>query len=139
MPELHMIQLNPDEKIIFGPSRKAEDSTLTVKSEKVPLGATHTSFRTVCVTNSRIIVESGDSAIQYPNKDISSVHINRSKKGEKNSFFNILKVKTQSGNSITLEIVGIEDSREGELTAIFPNARIINMGGVFGILEKFLG
>ena len=139
MPELHMIQLDNDENIVFGPSRKAKDSTLTVKSEKVPLGATHTSFRTVCITNSRIIVESGDSAIQYPNNDISSIHINRSRKGEKNSFFNILKIKTKSGNSINIEIVGIEDAREGELSALFPNARIINMRGVFGILERFLG
>ncbi len=139
MRELHLIQLNEDEKIIFGPSRKASNSNLSVKSERNPLDSTHTSFRTVCITNSRIIIESGDSAIQFPNPDISSVYINRSRNSEKNSFFNILKIKTKSGNSINIEIVGVDDAKESELASLFPNAKIVDGGGIMGFLERILG
>ena len=70
------IKLGEDEEILFGPIRKASTTNLVVKSEDNPQEATHTSFRTVWITNQRVIIKSGESAITFPNGDVRTILIN---------------------------------------------------------------
>ena len=135
-----MTQLANDETIVFGPSRKEEKTQLSVKSESRPGQMTHTSFRTVCITNKRVIIESGDSTIHYPNPDIRVVLINRyNNKKEKVEFFNILQLKTGAGNAVKLEIPGISNYKEPLLKETFPNAVIKERSGVTGFLDQLFG
>lgn len=135
-----MTQLADDETIIFGPSRREEQTQLSVKSEARPGQMTHTSFRTVCITNKRVIIESGDSAIHYPNNDIRVILINRyANKKEKVEFFNILQLKSGGGNAVKLEIPGISNDKEILLKQTFPNALIKERTGLTGFLDQLFG
>lgn len=135
-----MTKLIEGEEILFGPARRASTTNLTVKSEHNPSGVTHTSFRTVCITNQRVIIESGDTTINYPNHDIRTVLINRSKQKKLGtSFFNILQIRTSRGNSVKIEIPGVSAEKETLLANIFPNARITESRGLGGLLNRILG
>jgi hypothetical protein len=135
-----MTQLADDETIVFGPSRREEQTQLSVKSEARPGQMTHTSFRTVCITNKRVIIESGDSTIHYPNTDIRVILINRgNNKKEKVGFFNILQLKTGAGNAVKLEIPGISNDKEELLKETFPNAQIKERSGITGFLDQVFG
>lgn len=140
MNQLHLTRLLAGEEILFGPSRTASTSNLAVTSEDDPERATRTSFRTVCVTNQRVIIESGDAAITYPNGDVSAVTIQRkSDKKTHSSWFNILQVKTKWGNTINLGIPGLMMEKEILLAETFPQASISESKGLSGWLDRLVG
>lgn len=140
MTGLHTTKLAEGEEILFGPSRRASTSNLTVKSEHEPGEVTHTTFRTVCITNQRVIIEAGDSALTYPNKDIETVIIKRiSGKKTRTKSFNILQIRTRRGNSVKIEIPGVGIEKEPLLAQTFPNASITESRGLNGFLNRVLG
>jgi len=140
MTGLHTIKLAEDEEILFGPSRRASTTNLTVKSEHEPGEVTHTTFRTVCITNQRVIIESGDSALTYPNSDIEKVIIKRiTGKKKKITSFNILQIRTCRGNTVKIEIPGVGTEKESLLAQTFPNASITESRGLNGFLDRVLG
>ena len=140
MTDLHTIKLAEGEEILFGPSRKASTTNLTVKSEHEPGEVTHITFRTVYITNQRVIIEAGDSALTYPNTDVDTVIIkHNSGKKAKTTSFNILQIRTCRGNSVKIEIPGVGTEREPLLAQIFPNASITESRGLNGFLDRVLG
>jgi hypothetical protein len=139
MNEKPPIKLGEDEEILFGPIRKASTTNLVVKSEDNPQEATHTSFRTVWITNHRVIIKSGESALTYPNVDVTTILINRPKKKGQEDCFNLLKLKTEKGRTVDIELPGVENEKEALLKEIFPNAHIEESKGVSGWLDRLLG
>jgi hypothetical protein len=140
MKGLHMTELAEGEEILFGPVRKTSKINLTVKSETTPGRATHTSFRTVCITNQRVIIETGDSAINYPAKDIQTVFIKRKKdKKKKEARFHILQIRTKRGHTVKFEIPDISSEKETLLKQVFPSAAITESRGIGGFLDRVLG
>lgn len=138
--QLHLTDLQEDEKIIFGPVKQVQQSSLGVKSEDDPKTITHRSLRIVCVTNQRIIIENGDSHIHYPVKDIRRVLINRRKNKKNNiSYININKALTSRGNMIKLDIPDIKGIDEVLVNKTFPNAVIEEEKGLVKFLGKLLG
>ncbi|MGD8454991.1 MAG: hypothetical protein PVF83_01310 [Anaerolineales bacterium] len=140
MSILHMTKLEEGEEILFGPSRKASKSNLTVKSEINPEDATHTTFRTVCITNKRVIIEAGDSALAYPTDDVQRVVVkrNRDKKKQVTSF-NIMEIRTNRGNAVKIEIPGVSAEKEDILSQLFPNAKITEKSKLNVFLDRVLG
>jgi hypothetical protein len=135
-----MTKLGEGEELLFGPSRRASTTNLAVKSESRPGDATYTTFRTVCITNKRVIIESGDSTLTYPNEDIQTVVINRMTDKKKRVIsFNILQIRTKRGNAVKIEIPGVSIEKEALLSQIFPNARITESRGLSGFLDRVLG
>lgn len=139
MNETPPIKLGEDEKVLFGPVRKASTTNLVVKSEDNPQEATHTSFRTVWITNQRVIIKSGESAITFPNGDVRTILINRPKKKGQEDYFNLLKLKTVKGRTVDIDLPGVENEKEALLKEIFPNADIEESKGVSGWLDRLLG
>lgn len=140
MSELHVTKLGEGEEILFGPTRTASTTNLSVKSVTNSEQATHTSFRTVCITNQRVIIESGDSTITFPNRDIQTIQVQRrSDKSTGSSWFNILKVGTKHGSSVNMDIPGVTLDKETLLAETFPHARITESKGLGGFLDRLLG
>ncbi len=140
MNGLHTTKLVEGEEILFGPSRKASTTNLTVKSENEPGEVTHTTYHTVCITNQRVIIEAGDSALTYPNTDVDTVIIkHNSRKKSKIVSFNILQIRTCRGNSVKIEIPGVGAEKEPLLAQTFPNASITESRGLNGFLNRVLG
>jgi hypothetical protein len=140
MSILHMTKLEEDEEILFGPSRKASNSNLSVKSESNPGDATHTTFRTVCITNKRVIVESGDSTLTFPTHDVQTVIIKRNLDKKKHvTSFNIREIRTKRGNAVKIEIPGVSIEKEGILNQLFHNAKIAEKSKLGGFLDRVLG
>ncbi len=138
MFNLNLTKLAEDEFIVFGPARKAMESKLTVKEDQDPSKISHTSYRSVCITNSRVIIESGDSVIHFPNKDIHQVLISKTKKKDNLRQINILKIITKPGNSIKVNISSIELEKAKQIGNIFPNATIKESRGLIKFLDKIL-
>lgn len=140
MSVLHMTKLEEGEEILFGPSRKASSSNLSVKSEIKPGDATHTTFRTVCITNKRVIVESGDSTLTFPTHDIQTVIIKRNRDKQKHvTSFNIREIRTNRGSAVKIEIPGVSVEKEELLNQLFQNARITEKSKLGGFLDRVLG
>lgn len=138
--KLHLTTLQDGEEIVFGPAQQAHDSTLSVKAEDDPQRMTHTSFRTVCVTNQRIIIETGDSHIHFPNNDVQQIIINRNRNKKKEVVsFNLMKARTGSGKMIKLEIPGLLAESETLIAKTFPNAVIEEEKGLTKFLGRILG
>jgi hypothetical protein len=132
-------KIEEGEEIIFGPHTSASQSNMSVHRFGEPEAATHTSVRIVCVTNRRLIIESGDSAITIPTRDIQTVAIKR-KRGKKGPrTFDLLRVKSKNGRRIQLDILGLKASRESDIAAAFPNAEVKESKGIIGFLDKVLG
>lgn len=137
---LHLTKLQDGEEIIFGPASQVQESTLSVKAEDDSKRMTHTSFRTVCVTNKRIIIETGDSHIHFPNNDIKRIIINRNLNKKKEIVsFNLMKAKTKKGNLVKLEIPNILTKNETLMAETFPNAVIEEERGLAKFLGRLLG
>jgi len=134
-----MTKLEEDEEILFGPSRKASKSNLTVKSEINPGKVTHTTFRTVCITNKRVIIEAGDSALTYPTADVQTVIVKRFRDKKKQvTSFNIVEIRTNRGNAVKIEIPGVGADKEEVLAQLFQNAKITEKSKLSGFLDRFL-
>lgn len=132
-------KLEEGENVIFGPHMATSETTMSVHRPDDPSTATHTKYRIVCVTNRRVVIESGDSALNIPSGDIQSVTIKR-KPGKKSpSVFDILWVHSKNGRRVQLDITGQDVSREVELRAAFPNAEIKESKGLSGLIDKILG
>lgn len=132
-------KLEEGEEVVFGPHMDTSQTKMSVHRLDDPTTATHTKYRIVCVTNRRVVVESGDSVLTIPSQDIEKVTIKRmpGKKGP--SLFDILWVKSKNGRRIQLDITGQDVSKETNLTATFPNAEISEIKGLSGFLDKILG
>ena len=140
MTGLHMTKLAEGEEILFGPARKATTTNLTVKSEDKNGEVTHTSLRTICITNQRVIIEAGDSAINYPNNDVRTILINlRKDKKKKPVSFNILQIRTGRGNTVKIEIPGVNIEKLVLLRQVFPNATVSESRGMGGLLDRIFG
>lgn len=138
MESLRQTKFAEGEKIVFGPARTADTSALGVASHDRPGDATHTSIRTVCVTNQRVIVESGDSSITVPTKDIQTVLVKRITKGGRLISINLMAVSSKHGRKVQLDIPALEPQREPELQKTFPNAEIKERKGLAGFLDSLL-
>ena len=132
-------KLEDGEEIVFGPHTSSSRTTMSVHRTNDPDHATHTSIRIVCVTPKRIIIESGDSALNIPCKEIQIVSINRNPGKVGPHTFDILRVKSKNGSIIHLDIPEIPGHLETELAAIFPNAQVRNNKGIAGFLGRLLG
>jgi hypothetical protein len=135
---LRQTKFGEGEKIVFGPARTADTSALGVASHDRPGDATYTTIRIVCVTNQRVIVESGDALITIPTKDIQIVLIKRIVKRNHLVGINLLGVSSRHGRKVQLDIPNLEPEREPELQQIFPNAQIKERKGLTGFLDSLL-
>ncbi|MDH5507289.1 MAG: hypothetical protein OEZ02_08720 [Anaerolineae bacterium] len=138
MSALRITKLKDGEEIVFGPIRSTQTSALSVRASDEG-EATHTSQRTVCVSNRRVIVESGDAVITLPNQDVKRVVIKQNTSKTDANTFNLLRVESKFGQKIKLEIPGIGLERQAELAAIFPYAAVGARRGLLGWLEDLLG
>ncbi len=139
MQGFRFTKIEEGEEIVFGPHVSSSESNLSVHRPNQPTYATHTSVRIVCVTNRRLIVETGDSALTVPTKDIQSVVIKRHPGKVGPRTFDILRVKSKNGHRIQLDILNLKTSRETDLATAFPNALVKENKGLFGFLDKVLG
>lgn len=139
MQGFRFTKLEEGENIIFGPHAVTSQSNLSVHRTNQPEHATHTSMRIVCVTDRRLIIETGDSAITIPTRDIQSVAIKRKPGKQGPHTFDILRVKRKNGRSIQLDIPDLKAHRESELATTFPNAQVKESKGLLGFLDKVLG
>ncbi|MDH3944878.1 MAG: hypothetical protein OEV06_12360 [Anaerolineae bacterium] len=132
-------KLEDGENVIFGPHMATSETKMSVHRPDDPGTATHTKYRVVCVTNQRVVIESGDSVLNVPTRDIQLVTIKRrpGKKGP--SVFDLLWVKSKNGRRIELDIINQDVSRRAELESAFPNAEIKESKGLSGFLDKILG
>ena len=139
MQPFRFTKIEEGEEIVFGPHASSSQSNLSVHRTKQPTHATHTSVRIVCVTDRRLIVETGDSVLTIPTRDIHSVAIKRHPGKVGPPTFDILRVKSKNGHHIQLDITGLKTSREADLASAFPNAKVKERKGLFGFLDKVLG
>lgn len=139
MQGFHIVKFREGEKIIFGPVRTAHRSALKVNRESHEGEVTHTSFRRVCITDQRVILESGDSVITIPNIDIKKVIIKRKSKKKSAAIFDLVAVTSKSGLRVKVEINEINSARETELSAAFPKAQIKENKGLTGFIDKLFG
>ncbi|MCH7663803.1 MAG: hypothetical protein IH859_08040, partial [Chloroflexi bacterium] len=124
MQGFRFTKLEEGEEIVFGPYVSSSQSNLSVRRSNQPTHATHTSVRIVCVTDRRLIIETGDSALTIPTKDIQSVVIKRHAGKVGPHTFEILRVKSKNGHPIQLDIPDLKASREADLATTFPNAKV---------------
>lgn len=137
---LNVTKLREGEEILFGPTRRAIESAIMLKAQDDSQRVTHTSYRTVCITSTRVIVESGDRHIHYPNKEIRTVRIEYKKnKAKEITGFDILNVRTRSGITVKLDIPSVPPDEETLLAAIFPIADIKSNQGITGFLNRLFG
>lgn len=139
MQGFRFTKIEEGEEIIFGPHTSSMQSNMSVHRVGEPSHATHTSVRIVCVTDRRLIIETGDSAVTVPTRDIQLVVIKRKPGKVGPRRFDILRVKSKNGHRILLDIPDLKASREADLSATFPNAQIKEKKGLFGFLDKVLG
>lgn len=140
MDHLHVTKLKVGEKILFGPARRADQTRLKVRADDDPQRSTYTIYRTVCITNQRVIIEMGDTNITLPNKDIQIVHIKQMEdKRNGHKRFNILQVNSSNGNQVVLNIPGVNTDKAQLLKQTFPNATITDSRGVKGWLMRKFG
>lgn len=139
MQGFRITKFREGEQVIFGPARTAQRSVLKVKRELRENEVTHTSFRRLCVTDQRVILETGDSVITIPNIDIKKVVIKRKSKKGSAGTFNLVAVTSKSGRRIKLGIKNINSAQEAQLSAAFPNAQIKENKGVTEMLENLFG
>ena len=132
-------KLEEGEEIVFGPHASSSESNLSVRRKNQPTHATHTSVRIVCVTDRRLIVETGDSALTIPTRDIQSVVIKRHPGKVGPHTFDILRVKSKNGHQIQLDIPNLKASREADLAITFPKAVVKESKGLLGFLDKVFG
>ena len=128
------------ERIVFGPARKAAESTLGVERDQAPGEITHTSMRKVAITNQRIVIERPDACITIPNKDVRRVWIQQmgESKAALNSF-TILQAQSRNGQIVKLVIPGIPPEKIDLLKSTFPNASIDAQKGLLARLLRWLG
>lgn len=128
------------EEIIFGPHAESSQTKLSVRRASEVEHPTHTSVRIVCVTNKRVIIETGDSAVNIPTHDIQTVVIKRNPGKKGASLFDLLYIKSKTGHRVELDIPNLEASRESDLPVAFPHAEIkARNKGLLGLLDKILG
>jgi len=128
-------QLGEDEVMVIGPVTFSSSSSFSVSS---PTGQSaqvkQSNQRIMGVTNRRVIVEqSGQpNATQIiANADVKRVYVKRDKFGAK-----IEKVETSRGQTIELNIGGLNPMQEARLFEVFPNAEIGQKKGLFGGFAK---
>ena len=97
-------------------------------------------FRTVCSTNKRVIIEAGDSALVYATEDVHAAFIKPSRdKKKKVTSFNIMEIRTKRGNAVKIEIPGVSAEKEALLSQLFQNAKIAEKSKLNGFLDRVLG
>ena len=126
------------EEIVFGPVRSTKDSSLPVHVEENHEEITHTSFRTVAVTNQRVVVEEGDSCITIPNVDITAIVIKHHNPKSGKASISLVAVESKSGLHVRLNMPNLPHDCEHDLMAIFPNASFKEQMGVLRLLKGLL-
>ena len=128
-------QLEEGEVMVIGPITFSSSSSFSVSG---PTGQSaqvgRTKQRVMGVTNRRIIVEQSDqpNATQIvANADVKRVYFKRDKFGGK-----IEKVETSRGQTVELNIGGLNPIHEARLFELFPNAEIGQKKGLFGGFAK---
>ena len=139
MQAFRFTKIESGEKILFGPHASSSQSELSVHRANQPSYATHTRLRIVCVTDRRLIIESGDSAITIPTHEIQTVVIKRKPGKRSPRRFDLVRAKSKNGRRIQLDIPDVEGRRESRLKTAFPNAEIKESKGLSGFLDKILG
>ena len=138
MSEFYFTQLEEDEKMVFGPitSRKSSSASFSAGDQQVG-GTTHTVERKVGVTNRRIITEQSGSPSAtriVPNDEVRTVFIRREKFAGR-PHLAIASVQTSSGQTVTLNLRGLNAQAEGAIQGAFPNATIQEKKGCLGFLK----
>ena len=145
MRSFTFVELEPDEKIVFGPVTTSKSVSFggnpsqrigAVPIDKVAAQQqlTHTSGRTVGVTTQRVVIEdlkdSGKTQT-IPNDQIQRVFINtRQRKGQVS--LTLEKVEALSGHPLKLDLKGLPAQAEETLKEIFPQAEIVHSKGGSG-------
>jgi hypothetical protein len=128
-------QLEEGEVMVIGPVTFSSSSSFSVSGptgQSAQIG--RTKQRVMGITNRRVIVEQSDqpNATQIvANADVKRVHVKRDKFGTK-----IEKVETNRGQTLELNLGGLNPMQEARLFEIFSNAEIGEKKGLFGGFSK---
>lgn len=128
-------QLDEGEVMVIGPITFSRSSSFSVSGptgQRAQVG--RTKQRVMGVTNRRIIVEETgkpNATRIVANAEVKRVYFKRDKFGGK-----IEKVETSRGQTIELNIGGLNPIHEARLFEVFPNAEIGQKKGLFGGFSK---
>jgi hypothetical protein len=138
MSEFYFTQLEEGEKMVFGPVTSSKSSSASFSSGDQQVGGTtRTVERKVGVTDRRIIAEQSGSPSGtriVPNDEVKTVFIRREKFGGQ-PHLAIASVQTRSGQTVTLNLRGLNAQAEGAIEQAFPNATIQEKKGCLGFLK----
>jgi hypothetical protein len=131
MKGFNFTELEAGEELVFGPVTSTKTTSVSGSGGAPGQGGSlsHTSGRTVGVTNRRVIVEdlkSPDRTQIVPNANVQRVFIKRQQRQGQSSV-NLVKVQTASG-PVKLDIKGLPAQAETMLKSTFPNAEIVHGG-----------
>jgi hypothetical protein len=133
MNSFNFTELESGEELVFGPVTSTKTTSVSGSGGAPGQGGSmsHTSGRTVGVTNQRVIVEDlkspGKTQI-IPNANVQRVFIKRQQRQGQSSI-NLIKVQTASG-PVKLDIRGLPAQAETILIkSTFPNAEVVYGGG----------
>ncbi len=132
MNSFNFTQLETDEKILFGPVTSTKTTSVSGRGPGSGQGSSisHTSGRTVGVTDRRVIVEDLQSPNRtqiIPNANVQRVSIKQKQRQGKSSI-TLVRVESPSG-PVKLDIKGLPAQSEALLQSTFPNAEIVHGGG----------
>lgn len=116
-------QLEDGEEMVFGVVTSTHTTSVSVGGAQV---SSRASERRLGITNRRVIIESGDDPAAthiIPNADVRRVFIQREKfMGELS--ITITELETASGQTIQLDMGGLEPQEKPLIQQTFPNAEI---------------
>jgi hypothetical protein len=124
--------MQPGEEILFGPVTSTKTTSVSGGGGSSQGSISRTVGRTVGVTNQRILIEDTQnpgSSTAIPNDQVQKVLIKRKKQGDRETI-TIVKVETATGNTIKVDLPGIDARREARLGEVFAGAEISQAKGL---------
>ncbi len=129
-------ELEAGEELVFGPvtSTKTVSMSGSGGAPGQEGSLSHTSGRTVGVTNRRVIIEDLASPAKTQivlNADVRRVFVKR-RQQQGQSFIDLVRVQTVSGQNLKLDIKRLPAQAEAMLQTTFPQAEIVQGKGGAG-------
>jgi len=136
-------QLEPDEKIVFGPVTRTKTTSFSATGpgqqpgfgtpQSQQASFSQASGETIGVTNQRVIIEdleSSDKTRTYTVRDVREVHVRR-KTQHGQETLTLTKILADYGQMVKLNL-SIPVHGENLIQETFPNAKIIADKGILG-------
>ncbi|HEY3802524.1 MAG TPA: hypothetical protein VGL61_07940 [Kofleriaceae bacterium] len=116
-----IVQLEPDEHVVFGISLETSSSSFSVQG--ISVGGSSKEVRKA-ITDQRVIVEvSTGDVTAVPNGEVKTVTIQREKQMGVD-VLRIVSVANAAGQKIGLDLGGIDPGHEARIQQLFPAATL---------------